>query len=77
MVVPARGMRVALDERTLALYSKVIEYETGRPALEFSGQVYTFEEDYYFFVGDNVCDSRDSRYDGFVPEDFIVGVFKP
>ncbi len=75
VVIPGRGMRVTLDERTLALYSRVIEYETGRPASELAGQVYNFTGDYYFFVGDNVCDSRDSRYDGFVPEDFVVGVF--
>lgn len=26
------------------------------------------------FAGDNVSNSRDSRYFGFVPEDFVIGV---
>ena len=35
---------------------------------------YTFRQDWCFFVGDNQADSRDSRYFGFVPADFVVGI---
>ena len=77
VIVPRKGMSVTLSPEAADMYSRVIEYETGLPVSGLGGQVYTFAKDYYFFVGDNVCDSRDSRYDGFVPEDFIVGVFKP
>ena len=35
---------------------------------------YTFKHDYYFMAGDNVAHSIDSRYWGFVPDVFIVGV---
>lgn len=34
---------------------------------------YTFEQGYYFAVGDNRHDSLDSRYWGFVREDLIIG----
>ena len=36
-------------------------------------QEYYVEQDYYFAVGDNRDDSLDSRYWGFVPENFILG----
>ena len=35
---------------------------------------YVFRENYYFFGGDNVIDSKDSRYIGPVPEEYIVGI---
>jgi signal peptidase I len=41
----------------------------GRPIGE-----YIFKENYYYTGGDNVSDSKDSRYWGFMPEEFIIGV---
>ena len=64
-------------------YAKVLQYETGSRAEWSGGQAwldgqpleeYTFRKDWFFFVGDNVVDSRDSRYLGFVPEDFVAGI---
>ena len=37
---------------------------------------YVFRKNYYFFCGDNVPNSKDSRYWGFAPEEFIIGVVK-
>ena len=37
-------------------------------------QEYRFMENYYFMGGDNMENSKDSRYWGVLPEPYIVGV---
>lgn len=77
IVVPFRGMAVPLDSVSIAHYSRVIEYETGlKPQWpdESLPDSYTFRENYCFFVGDNAPDSRDSRYFGFIPEKYVIGI---
>lgn len=73
IVVPAKGLPVTLDDLTRELYRQVIEFETGEPLGE-SLTEYTFQRDYYFAVGDNAMSSFDSRYWGFIPEEFIIGI---
>lgn len=73
LYVPAQGDTVELTDFNRELYWLVIQYETGsKPTKEM--KQYTFKQNYYFMLGDNSCDSQDSRYFGFVPEDFIVGI---
>lgn len=80
--IPEAGKTVELNAETLPFYKKVIgEYEgkdlkvTGNE-IRIDGKVatsYTFEQDYYWMMGDNRHNSLDSRYWGFVPADHIVG----
>lgn len=82
--VPRRGTTVTLDSLTFALYLPIMRRETGAEVMQDSvgayrigGRVatrYCFRENYYFVAGDNGLSSFDSRYFGFVPEDYIVGV---
>ena len=73
LTVPAKGLTLSLDEFSKELYREVIEYETGIP-LDEDVTEYTFQGDYYFALGDNSMDSFDSRYWGFIPDDFIIGI---
>ena len=73
LIVPEKGMKIQLDDLNRELYKSIIEYELGTE-LDNNMIDYTFTHNYYFAVGDNSVDSNDSRYWGFIPEDFIIGI---
>ena len=83
MLIPAKGNSIVLSDSTAALYGRLIEYETGSSPIKNTAcftidgsplTEYTFQSDWYFMAGDNLTNSRDSRYYGPVPGDFIVGI---
>ncbi|MBS1341938.1 MAG: signal peptidase I, partial [Bacteroides sp.] len=80
--VPAEGQVVSLDSTSILFYQHIIRYEQKkklslRDKLVYLGdsliREYRFRENYYFVSGDNMENSRDSRYWGLLPESYIVG----
>ena len=80
--LPKAGKTVELNKENIPFYKKVIgEYEgndlkINGTEIRINGSVatsYTFKQDYYWMMGDNMHKSLDSRYWGFVPADHIVG----
>ena len=84
LYVPRKGDVIHLNADNVLFYSLVLEFETGKKfTVSPNGEVladgtpmdyHIFTHDYYFTCGDNVMNSRDSRYWEFVPEEYIVGV---
>ena len=73
LYVPEKGVTIEIDSVERAIYGPIIEYETGTwPDSNMTS--HTFMYDYYFALGDNSLESNDSRYWGFIPEDFIIGI---
>lgn len=81
--IPQEGGTIGMDRTNWLLYRWLIEWEQqqklhrvndstytlgGRPIA-----TYTFQRNYYFVSGDKMENSKDSRYWGVVPEEYIVG----
>ncbi len=85
LYVPRKDDEINITPYTAIMYRKVLEWETGNKITWNweTGKVYSgdnelsrhrFLHNYYHLCGDYALDSFDSRYWGFVPEEYIVGV---
>jgi len=83
IIVPQKGDTLKLSNNNIAEWQALIDRELGHKAVSVEGSViniddkairqYVLQKNYYFVLGDNREDSMDSRYWGFVPEDYIIG----
>ena len=72
-----------MDSTAVKLYRNLIGWEQKRSLNHKGNEVllgdsviteYRFLENYYFVGGDNMENSKDSRYWGLLPETYVVGV---
>lgn len=82
LYIPKAGDSIHLDNRAMRLYKNVIEWEQGGKVRSEDNKIYLndriitgyrFRKNYYFMAGDKAENSKDSRYWGLLPEEYIVG----
>ncbi len=83
LYIPKKGDVMEMNRQNAIIYGKLIEWETKKKlSIESNGNIlldnsriagYFFRKDYYFVARDRIEDSRDSRYWGLLPEEFIIG----
>jgi signal peptidase I len=82
LYIPKKGDVLPMNPAQFLLYKKLIEWEQQAVLTCKDSTVclndramasYQFQKNYYFMAGDHTEDSRDSRYWGLLPEEYIVG----
>ena len=82
IIVPKKGMQIALNDDNFMLYEKVIKLFEKENVTKKNGDYcingksaknYTFKLNYFFMMGDNRKGTSDSRSWGFLPENHIIG----
>ena len=80
--IPGKNDVIALDTTIISIYEDLISlYENNsleikQDSILINGELskeYRVKQNYYFFLGDNRDNARDSRHWGFLPESYLEG----
>lgn len=83
LYIPKIGDCININQTNYKLYKQIIEWETKDSLIWNNNKAYLdekiinnyqFKNSYYFVAGDKTENSRDSRYLGLIPDEYIVGV---
>ncbi|MGE5437982.1 MAG: signal peptidase I [Syntrophothermus sp.] len=83
LVIPKAGDTININYKNIIDWGMIINREFNKKVVSPEGTVvfingtpaksYVLKKSYYFVMGDNRDQSMDSRYWGYVPEDYILG----
>lgn len=82
LVLPKKGRAYRINEYNITACREAISRETNGTAVFKDGKLYMdsketsfffFDQDYYWFLSDNINEAIDSRHLGMIPADHIIG----